>query len=85
MEYNFEKNHFFIIFENSNVHNFSSNEDGKMRFTELKRANFFLPITLIQLMCHKNKFLNNSTKMMEIEGFSECSLKKLKRNQENFF
>ena len=60
---------FFIIFESSNAHNFSSNWDGAMEFTALKRENFFLPITSIQLMYHRNKFLNNSTKMTKIEGF----------------
>ena len=41
-----------------------------MVFATLKKANFFPPITSIQLVCHENKFLNNSTKMIKIEGFS---------------
>ena len=34
-----------------------------------KGQSFILSVTWIQLTCHENKFLNNSTKIMKIEGF----------------
>ena len=72
--WNFEKTQFLIIFENSNDHNFLSEQNRKTEFRALKRAHFCPRITSIQLMCHEYRILNNltKTKMIKIKGFSAC-------------
>ena len=62
MKFQKKKTQLLIIFENLNAYNFLSELDRKKKFTALKRAKFFPPITLIQLMSRENTFLNNLEK-----------------------